>query len=94
METLNGCRVLVVDDDPRILSIMSHVLRRAGATVQTAVDGCDALDKLAQFVPDVLLSDLFMPNMNGMELIHHVREHHPSNGKTPSRQSRKVFSIS
>jgi len=78
MQTLSGCRVLVVDDDPRILSIMSHVLRRAGATVQTAVDGCDALRKFAQAVPDVLLSDLFMPNMNGIDLIHHVREHYPS----------------
>jgi len=57
---------------------MSMVLKRLGATVDTAVDGLDALRRLEQSVPDVLVSDLDMPNMGGLALLRRVGELYPT----------------
>jgi len=61
--------VLVVDDDPAIAELFELLLRREGYSVETAFDGPEALRKMRQQVPRILLLDLMMPKMTGFELL-------------------------
>jgi CheY-like chemotaxis protein/anti-sigma regulatory factor (Ser/Thr protein kinase) len=70
---LRGVRVLVVDDDGDARAVLKHVLARAGADVREAADVSSALDQLAAFHPQVLLSDVGMPRQDGYDLIRAVR---------------------
>jgi DNA-binding response OmpR family regulator len=66
--------VLVVDDDEMILALVSHGLRAAGYQVTTAESGTQALERLAEAVPDVIVSDVNMPDMDGFSLVRALRE--------------------
>jgi CheY-like chemotaxis protein len=70
-------RVLLVDDEPLIRKVITGYLVAAGFVVRTAVDGLDALQKLRAGVPDLIISDLNMPRMSGVELLHVVRQRFP-----------------
>jgi chemosensory pili system protein ChpA (sensor histidine kinase/response regulator) len=65
--------VMVVDDSITMRKITGRVLERNDFDVLTAKDGIDALEKLAERVPDVLLLDIEMPRMDGFELAEHMR---------------------
>ncbi len=71
---LTGTRVLAVDDDPDGLSLLSTVLARAGATVTAVRSGAGALEALDRQVPDVIVTDVGMPGMDGFELLQRIRE--------------------
>jgi DNA-binding response OmpR family regulator len=60
-------RVLVVDDDPDILDALSEILEVEGYDVQRARNGREALQRLEQEMPDLVLLDLMMPVMDGWE---------------------------
>lgn len=60
-------RILVVDDDESIRDLCTLVLRTAGYTVETAVHGADGLDKLRQASYDLVISDVNMPELGGLE---------------------------
>jgi CheY-like chemotaxis protein len=70
-------RILVADDDPAVLETSAKILRTAGYEVRTAVDGFDALAELRRSLPDVIISDLRMPNMSGFEFLSIVRRRFP-----------------
>lgn len=70
-------RLLIVDDEPSIRLILGAVFERQGYTVDTAEDGFAALRKVQQAVPDLVISDLRMPNMNGFELLSVLRNRYP-----------------
>lgn len=70
-------RVLVVDDEEKIRSILSTVLSDAGYEVATAADGFEALEKSASFRPQVVIVDLQMPRLDGIETINKIREVFP-----------------
>jgi DNA-binding response OmpR family regulator len=70
-------RVLVVDDEPRVASVLRDVLTERGYAVRTAGDGLDALSVLPVFQPDVMLLDLRMPGMSGLEVLAQVRADYP-----------------
>lgn len=70
-------RVLVVDDDPRVLQVSRLVLEAKGYEVRTATEGFEALVELRRSMPDVIISDLKMPNMSGFELLSVVRRRFP-----------------
>ena len=70
-------RVLLVDDDPVVRKLISGYLVAAGYVVRTAVDGLDALGKLRTGLPDLIISDLNMPRMSGIELLEVVRKRFP-----------------
>ncbi len=70
---LEGVRVLIVDDDADTCIVMSRILSETGAVVTTAVDVDAALAKLEQFDPQVLVSDIGMPERDGYDLIREVR---------------------
>ena len=70
-------RVLVVDDDPRVLQVSRLILEAKGYEVRTATEGFEALVELRRSPPDVIISDLKMPNMSGFELLSVVRRRFP-----------------
>jgi len=68
-------RVLVVDDDPKILQIFSRALESVGHTVTSAPSGEAAVEQIKMRRFDVVLSDIAMPGMGGLELLRQVRDH-------------------
>jgi len=78
MPTKSKTRILVVEDDPSVRFAFSNVLEREGYDVSTANDGFDALLHLQQEIPDIIVSDLNMPQMSGFELLSVVRRRFPN----------------
>ena len=66
-------RVLVVDDEPHIVRLIQVNLERQGYQVETANNGAVALAKIKDNRPDLLVSDVMMPEMDGFELLANVR---------------------
>jgi len=66
--------VLIVDDSESIREVVSFTLENAGYNVIVAIDGQDAIKHFDGKTIDLLLTDLHMPNMNGIELIREVRK--------------------
>jgi CheY-like chemotaxis protein len=71
-------RVLVVDDEPEVGRTVRDVLVNCGYVVKTAVTGREALRLAEIFRPDVVLLDIAMPGMNGLEVFERLRVDHPS----------------
>src|SRR5262245_60840776 len=67
-------RVLLVDDEPQILRAYTRLLVRAGYSVENAQNGKEATELLEKQSFDVILSDISMPGMNGLDLLRAVRE--------------------
>jgi CheY-like chemotaxis protein len=67
-------RILVVEDEADARELMEAVLTQAGYSVDVAEDGFVALDKIAQLLPDLMLTDMRMPGMHGVELIHRMKQ--------------------
>jgi len=65
--------ILVVDDDPRSLKLMSIVLGRAGYRVETAGNSVTGIDRLRSLRPDLVLVDLLMPVVDGLEFCRRAR---------------------
>jgi PAS domain S-box-containing protein len=77
---LDGVDVLVVDDEPDARELVSAVLTRCGAKVRQAASLDDALARLREQTPDVLLSDIGLPQQDGYSLIQRVRQLLPTEG--------------
>ncbi len=67
-------RLLIVDDEPGLRTILEEVLRNTVSQVETASDGKDALQKIRAGSVDVVISDINMPVMDGIELLANVRD--------------------
>lgn len=67
--------IMVVEDDADQRAILEMVLKSSKYDVCLAFDGQDALNKLAKDVPDLIITDLMMPNMDGRELVKHLKGH-------------------
>jgi DNA-binding response OmpR family regulator len=72
-EPLTG-RVLVVEDDDEIADVLRRSLRQEGPQVRTAVDGEEALEAARDFVPDMVVLDLGLPKLDGVEVCRRLRE--------------------
>ncbi|MCP3429446.1 response regulator [Opacimonas viscosa] len=66
-------RILIVDDSPTMLMSMEGVLKRNGYAVETATSAKQAISKAPNFKPDLMITDLNMPEMNGIELIKELK---------------------
>ena len=66
-------RIMVVDDSPTTRSILRNVFTAAGYMVRTASDGVDALERLRTQLVDLVVSDVEMPRMNGLDLTRHIK---------------------
>jgi CheY-like chemotaxis protein/anti-sigma regulatory factor (Ser/Thr protein kinase) len=71
-------RVLVVEDSPTQASEIRFLLEDAGFDIDLAVDGIEALSSLQKGLPDIIVTDLEMPRMDGLTLVEAVRSEHPS----------------
>ena len=69
----SSSRILIVDDEANARTALAELLRDEGYVVETAADGFKALPKLEEFSPDLLLTDLNMPGMDGLELMRKAR---------------------
>jgi CheY-like chemotaxis protein len=68
-----GKTILVVDDSPTVRKLISGKLEKSGHRVVCAVDGVDAMEKLAEVTPDLVLLDITMPRMDGYEVCKQIR---------------------
>lgn len=73
-ELLRDKHVLIVDDEKELTLLLSRVFSRKGAVIETAKDGEEALQRISEKKPDLIITDNSMPNMNGPELIRRLRE--------------------
>ncbi len=74
LEHLNGVRVLIVEDDADSRNVLALLLERLGALVEAVPSAKDAYDRLNQRCPDVLVSDIGMPDEDGYAMIRRVRQ--------------------
>ncbi len=74
LQSISGLRVLLVDDDPDARDLIAATLRRAGAEVTTAASAMEALSSLPIARPDILVSDIAMPDQDGYGLIRQIRQ--------------------
>ena len=72
-DTSASRKILIVDDDPNLSAFVGRQLRAEGYSTETAVDGQDALDKAAKKPPGLVLLDLSMPVMDGIETLTSLR---------------------
>jgi two-component system, OmpR family, KDP operon response regulator KdpE len=70
---MDNARVLVVDDEPQITRVLKTVLTSQGYQVRTAAEGETALTSLSEWHPELVITDLYMPRMDGVELCRRIR---------------------
>jgi DNA-binding response OmpR family regulator len=68
-----GRRVLLVDDEPDLVTILSHRFKATGFSVAEATDGASALQQLADQVPDAIVLDVNMPELNGFQVCRRLK---------------------
>jgi two-component system, OmpR family, KDP operon response regulator KdpE len=73
-ETVEASKVLVVDDEPQITRVLRTVLSSQGYQVRTAAEGESALSNFKEWSPELVITDLYMPHMDGVELCKRIRE--------------------
>lgn len=74
MEVVTKSRVLIVDDEPMVLDVLVRYLLREGFDVDTATDGEQALATFARTSPDLVVLDLMLPRVDGLEVFRRMRE--------------------
>ena len=85
LHSLDGLRVLLVDDEPEARQIISTVITSTGAEVKACTSASEALTKLVEWKPDVILSDIAMPDEDGYTFINKVRSlPRDKGGETPA----------
>jgi CheY-like chemotaxis protein len=85
LRSLDGLRVLLVDDEPEAREIISTVITRTGGEVTACTSAGEALAKLLEWKPDVILSDIAMPDEDGYSFIGKVRSlPREKGGETPA----------
>ncbi|MCH8248138.1 MAG: twitching motility response regulator PilG [Proteobacteria bacterium] len=80
--SLNGLKILVVDDSKTIRRTAETLLTKEGCQVFTAIDGFDALSKIADHQPDLIFVDIMMPRLDGYETCSLIK-HNKVFKKTP-----------
>src|SRR3954467_15662005 len=74
-------KVLICEDDEMVLKMVEFKLQKEGFEVFLANDGKEAIDKIAEINPDIIITDIMMPYLPGLEIVHQVRKQ--MNLKTP-----------
>ncbi|MEL6634315.1 MAG: response regulator [Bacteroidota bacterium] len=71
--TTSDRRILIVDDEPHIVMAIEFLMKQCGFATDRANDGLEALHKVEQFRPDLIILDVSMPRMDGFELSKEIR---------------------
>jgi len=74
MNTENPVKILLVDDEPDILEFLKYNLEKEGFTVYTAKNGKEGIEQAFKHTPQMILLDIMMPDMDGIETCQHLRE--------------------
>ncbi|MCM8792661.1 MAG: response regulator [Candidatus Omnitrophica bacterium] len=74
-------KILVVDDEEIITKTISNLLKREGYVTEVAETGLQAIEKVKKANFDLIVVDIRMPNMNGLEFIHYIKKYLKSNKK-------------
>lgn len=69
----NGRKILVLEDEPAVQTLINKQLTSQGFVVTVASDGLDGLMKLEQVKPDLIVCDVMMPNLDGMEFVKAIK---------------------
>lgn len=72
-DSVENRKILIVEDDPDIVEILTYNLAKDGYVLETAANGVEGFEKVASFMPDLILLDIMMPEMDGMELCKKIR---------------------
>ena len=70
---ISSIKVLVVDDDPDIVEILKYNLKNSGYSVKSAGNGVEAIKKAKKFIPDIIIMDVMMPEMSGIEACEEIK---------------------
>lgn len=73
-------RILSIEDDVDLQQVFSYVLTKKGWAVTFAYDGKDGLQKALELKPDLILLDMMLPGLNGLEVIKALKENEPTRG--------------
>ncbi len=71
-------RIFIVDDEKNLADTLAMILRRSGHQVHVFYNGPSALAELAVSCPDLVITDVFMPEMTGIEMAVFIRQHYPA----------------
>ena len=74
VDLLQKKKILIVDDDKQIVEVLSQMLSSDGYQIEKAFDGFEAGRKVIQFMPDLMILDLYMPGMDGFEVCRRVKK--------------------
>ncbi len=74
MEQVDNIKILIVDDEADIIEFLTYNLKKEGYVIENAVNGLDGYEKACSFKPDLILLDVMMPKMDGIELCGKLRE--------------------
>lgn len=69
-------KILIVDDEKSLVQLCEIILEAAGYEVRSAYNGRQALNMITEELPDLVLLDIMMPDMNGIEVCRRIREEH------------------
>ena len=84
-ETLEGSTILIVDDDEDLLAALRTIFTKTGATVETAIDGNEAIVANGEFKPDLILLDAMLPKRSGFLVLENI--------KGPGKRGQKPYVI-
>lgn len=66
-------KILIVDDEPNIVMSLEYIFKKENFEVFIARDGAEALDIIENKLPDIVLLDIMMPNVDGYQVLHHLK---------------------
>jgi PAS domain S-box-containing protein len=70
-------RILVIDDEPDIREVVGLSLKDAGYAVECAADGQEGVERCRDFDPQIVVTDIRMPRLDGLQVLSHLKQHHP-----------------
>ena len=70
-------RILIIDDEPNILLMLKKMLERSGYIVDMAINGKEGLELFTKFPADLIITDIVMPEKEGLETIREIKKDHP-----------------
>ena len=70
---LNGNKILIVEDDDLMIVILQFILKKEGYEISVAKDGLNAIERIPEIAPDMVITDIMIPFRSGLEVISYVK---------------------